>query len=284
MKRGFRRLGPFVEDIFKEGAVNEFMSDMKMAKGQGELGETKTGAKRERNDGRGRFDLLPYEGLEELAKWYEAGAEKYGDRNWEKGLEVQDCTNRMVRHSIKAANGWMDEGPFAHYAAVAWNAIAAITLIKRFPYLNNHFHDEYLKELGLTDTIPDPSNKLDILNKGISNLEELTNVTPFVGYTDPSVVPTGVGDHLPAHAPTAQKFSWEHDITRLMTDKASEIRVAILNNRLLVSCDFNNGEDLEEFRANLARMGIETTGGNHDIPTDGGFVRADRKDQGAKEG
>lgn len=35
MKRGFRRLGPFLDDIFKEGAVKEFMSDMKMAKKHG---------------------------------------------------------------------------------------------------------------------------------------------------------------------------------------------------------------------------------------------------------
>ena len=151
MKRGFRRLGPFVEDIFKEGAVNEFMSDMKMAKGQGEMETNENGVKRESNKNRGRFDLMPYEALEELAKWYEAGAEKYGDRNWEKGISVQDCTNRMARHSAKACNGWMDEGPFAHYVAVIWNAMAAITGIKRNPYSNDHFRDEYLKELGLTD-------------------------------------------------------------------------------------------------------------------------------------
>lgn len=48
-------------------------------------------------------------------KWYEEGAKKYGDRNWEKGLSVRDCINRMVRHSHKAANGLTDED---HLSAV----------------------------------------------------------------------------------------------------------------------------------------------------------------------
>ena len=185
-------------------------SDMKMAKGQGEMEINENGVKRESNNGRGRWELMPFEGLEELAKWYEAGAIKYGDRNWEKGVDVQDCTNRMIRHAIKAGNGFMDEGPFAHYAAVIWNAIAAITVIKRNPYTNNHFHDEYLKELGLTDK-PD-FKKFD----------------PF-------------------------------------------------------ACEFKHSADLAEFQANLARMGIETTGGNHDIPTDSGFIRDDGKDKGKKK-
>lgn len=124
-------------------------NEMRMAKGQGEMEVNENGVKRESNKGRGAFYLFPYEALEELAKWYEAGAEKYGERNWEKGISVKDCMNRMARHSAKACNGWMDEGPFAHLVAVIWNAMAAITGIKRNPYKNDFFRDEYLKELGL---------------------------------------------------------------------------------------------------------------------------------------
>ena len=252
MKRGFRRLGPFVEDIFKEGAVNEFMSDMKMAKNQGQMEVNEHGVKRESNKNRGRFDLIPYEALEELAKWYELGAEKYGDRNWEKGISVKDCTNRMARHSAKACNGWMDEGPFAHYAAVIWNAMAAITGIKRNPYSNDHFRDEYLKELGLTDTMPDPSV---VPGERRSPSNEMFNSFFFWD-------PTGVEDHIPAHSVTAQKCSWEHDKPRLITDKAEEIRVGRLNTGLFISCQFKNPADLEEFQANLALMGIENSGGD----------------------
>lgn len=106
-----------------------------MIKGQGEMEKTEFGANRESNDGRGRFDLLPYEAMEALAKWYEEGAKKYGDRNWEKGIGVKDCINRMIRHAIKAGNGWTDED---HLSAVMWNAAAAITMMERKPECNDH--------------------------------------------------------------------------------------------------------------------------------------------------
>lgn len=106
-----------------------------MLKGQAEMKVTKEGAKRESNDGRGRFDLLPFEAIEALAKWMEEGSIKYGDRNWEYGLSVKDCINRMVRHAMKAANGWTDED---HLAAVMCNAAFAITMIQRRPDCNDH--------------------------------------------------------------------------------------------------------------------------------------------------
>ena len=106
-----------------------------MITGQGKMETTPAGALRESNKYRGRFDLLPYEAIEELAIWYELGAEKYEPRNWEKGLSVSDCINRMVRHALKAASGWMDEN---HLAAVMWNAAGAITMMRRRPDLNDH--------------------------------------------------------------------------------------------------------------------------------------------------
>ena len=230
MKRGFRRLGPFVEDIFKEGAVNEFMSDMKMAKGQGKMETNENGVKRESNKNRGRFDLIPYEALEELAKWYEAGAIKYGDRNWEKGVDVQDCTNRMIRHAIKAGNGFMDEGPFAHYAAVIWNAIAAITAIKRNPYKNNHFRDEYLKELGL-------SNKEDT----VSN--------------------TRCDWNIPSHDIPV----YIHSRKDILIDKG-KFSFDILDHQLVLNCDFENQEDLEAFQEKLAQIGLKKLIENDDLP------------------
>lgn len=108
-----------------------------MITGQGVMETTEAGAKREANTGRGRFDLLPFEAMEALAIWYEKGCEKYGDRNWEDGLSVKDCINRMIRHSIKAGNGWEDED---HLSAVMWNAAAAITMMQRRPDLDDHIH------------------------------------------------------------------------------------------------------------------------------------------------
>lgn len=106
-----------------------------MKMNQGPMEQSKLGSKRESGKGRGRFDLLPYEAMEALAIWYEQGAEKYDARNWEKGISVQDCINRMIRHSLKAGSGWTDED---HLAAVMWNAAAAITMMKRRPDCNDH--------------------------------------------------------------------------------------------------------------------------------------------------
>lgn len=106
-----------------------------MIHNQGEMKITEQGARRESNEGRGRFDLFPYEAMEALAKWYEDGAKKYGDRNWENGLSVKDCINRMIRHAIKAGNGMTDED---HLSAVMWNAAAAITMKQRRPDCDDH--------------------------------------------------------------------------------------------------------------------------------------------------
>ena len=117
------------------GGLHELGGEPNMVSGQGEMEKTEFGALRESNKGRGRFDLMPYEALEALAKWYEAGAEKYDERNWESGISVKDCINRMCRHAGKVASGWTDED---HLAAVMWNAAAAITMMQRKPECNDH--------------------------------------------------------------------------------------------------------------------------------------------------
>jgi hypothetical protein len=106
-----------------------------MIKDQGERIRTKEGAQRDSSEGRGRFDLLPFEAMETLAIWFEKGAARYGDRDWEKGSSVKDSINRMIRHSLKAGSGWTDED---HLSAVMWNAACAITMMKRRPDCDDH--------------------------------------------------------------------------------------------------------------------------------------------------
>lgn len=103
-------------------------------KDSGSRSEFETGAVRDIQSGKGRFDLLPYEGIEALCQVFEAGSQKYGDRNWEKGIPVSRYLDSMVRHALKAANGWTDE---PHLAQAAWNAICAITTIVRMPELDD---------------------------------------------------------------------------------------------------------------------------------------------------
>ena len=109
--------------------------DSDMIEGQGKRVRTEQGAQRDSSEGRGRFDLFPFESMEALAIWFEKGAARYGDRDWEKGSSVKDAINRMIRHAIKAGSGWTDED---HLAAVMWNASCAITMMKRRPDCNDH--------------------------------------------------------------------------------------------------------------------------------------------------
>lgn len=87
----------------------------------GQRTEFETGALRETVEGKGRFDLIPFQGLMRTAQHYENGSKKYADRNWEKGLSISRCLDSAARHLAKYADGWDDED---HLAAVVWNCYA----------------------------------------------------------------------------------------------------------------------------------------------------------------
>lgn len=78
-------------------------------------------ALREPSDGKGRYDLISPFGLARLARWYEMGANKYSDRNWEKGMPFSRYLDSALRHLNKFLMGMEDED---HLAAAAWNIIA----------------------------------------------------------------------------------------------------------------------------------------------------------------
>jgi len=72
---------------------------------------------------KGRFDLLPYEALLEVAIHFADGAEKYAPRNWEKGLPLDSYLNSGLRHGFQLNAGLVDE---RHDRAWAWNALCYI--------------------------------------------------------------------------------------------------------------------------------------------------------------
>ena len=79
-----------------------------------------TGAIRGANEGRGRFDLIPPEALEMLAKHYEAGLEHYPEGNWRKGISLKRYMNSAMRHINKYRLGHRDE---PHLVSALWNII-----------------------------------------------------------------------------------------------------------------------------------------------------------------
>ena len=77
-----------------------------------------TGAKRDDRAGKGRYDLLPPLGVKAVALRFELGAERYGDRNWEKGQPLGWFIDSAMRHGFREMAGDTDED---HAAAAAWN-------------------------------------------------------------------------------------------------------------------------------------------------------------------
>ena len=78
---------------------------------------------REPMDGKGRYDLISPFGIRRLAKWYELGAKKYSERNWEKGMPFSRYIDSAKRHIDKYIMGMTDED---HLAAAVWNLFAII--------------------------------------------------------------------------------------------------------------------------------------------------------------
>ena len=83
--------------------------------------EISTGSVRDTREGKGRYDLIAMYALFRLARHYENGAIKYGDRNWEKGQNLSRYLDSAMRHLCKYIAGSRDED---HLAAVAWNVFA----------------------------------------------------------------------------------------------------------------------------------------------------------------
>lgn len=109
-------------------------------------------AQREPANGKGRPDLITPFGITRLAKWYELGSKKYGDRNWEKGMPFSRYTASMYRHVI----AWMiGDNSEDHLSAIAWNALAII-------------HHQELGELQWDD-MPHYSDKINIYKNGDEN-------------------------------------------------------------------------------------------------------------------
>jgi hypothetical protein len=97
-------------------------------KDSGKRQEFNTGSRRDTRDGKGRFDLLPMFAEEEIAKHFEGGAIKYGERNWEKGQPLSRYADSAKRHLNKALRGQNDE---PHLTAAAWNLLCLIDTKKR---------------------------------------------------------------------------------------------------------------------------------------------------------
>lgn len=94
-----------------------------VVKDSGQREDFITGSRRDTRKGKGRFDLIPAYPLKRLAIHYENGAEKYGDRNWEKGQPLSRYLDSALRHMNCYVGGDRVED---HLTAAVWNLFAFI--------------------------------------------------------------------------------------------------------------------------------------------------------------
>lgn len=80
-----------------------------------------TGSKRDTQKGKPRYDLVPSSTVTKLAMHYGQGAEKYGDRNWQKGQPITRYMGSAERHFQYFKMGLTDE---PHLIACIWNLVA----------------------------------------------------------------------------------------------------------------------------------------------------------------
>lgn len=104
-----------------DGYGSKDMLNVKINDGGERISYGDGNAIREPTTGKGRYDLISPFGIDRIAKWYELGAKKYADRNWEKGMPFSRYIDSAKRHLNKYVMGMEDED---HLAAACWNIIA----------------------------------------------------------------------------------------------------------------------------------------------------------------
>jgi len=97
-------------------------------KDSGQRHKFQSGAVRDMQEGKGRCDLLPPTAILRVARHFEEGAKKYGDRNWEKGIPINSFIDSALRHILKFMAGRDDED---HLCAAAWNLLCAMETEER---------------------------------------------------------------------------------------------------------------------------------------------------------
>lgn len=103
-------------------------------KDSGERTEFSTGAVRDMHVGKGRYDLLPWNAIHQLAQHCENGALKYGERNCEKGIPLHSLLDSATRHISCYLRGQKEEN---HLRTAMWNIAMAIEMEVNHPELQD---------------------------------------------------------------------------------------------------------------------------------------------------
>lgn len=104
------------------------------------------------DSGKLRYDLIPLFSQEQFVKVLTMGAQKYGDRNWEKGMVWSRLIGAMKRHiaAFESGEDYDPESGLLHMAHVMTNAAFLTEFYKIYPQGDNRVlpHSRKLK-IGL---------------------------------------------------------------------------------------------------------------------------------------
>lgn len=108
-----------------------------------ELGEVRTTSPTGGQKGTkpARYDLIPPEALEQLAKLYGFGASKYDDHNWRNGFDWSKSYAALQRHANQfwAGQDNDEETGLPHMASVAWHAFTLLTFMQEHPLYDDRY-------------------------------------------------------------------------------------------------------------------------------------------------
>ena len=127
---------PSTGNWFADGILDAMdeINNRNAIKDSGNRTQFDTGAARDMHEGKGRYDLIPWDAIHELAIHCENGAKKYGERNCEKGIPVHSLIDSAIRHLSCYLRGMKDE---PHLRAAMWNVAFAIWMEKNRPEMQD---------------------------------------------------------------------------------------------------------------------------------------------------
>jgi hypothetical protein len=128
-----------------------------------------TGAVRDTQEGKPRYDLIPHTALRRIAMHYAKGAKKYNEWNWAMGMEFSRFYASMFRHLQQFAAGDTDED---HLAAICFNALSIM-----------HFQDIEADELDdMQSRIPEPEMRSDYAEEELTYRPDQETVQDLGGF------------------------------------------------------------------------------------------------------
>ena len=100
------------------------------------------------DNGKQRFDLIPFDLMDDEQKVWEAGAKKYAPNNWRKGMPLTQPLNAALRHLTAYLMGENTdpETGISHLAHAVTSIRIAQNTERYFPELDDRHHWEITKE------------------------------------------------------------------------------------------------------------------------------------------